>query len=179
MKCLQEKWAWGNEFIQQFPTKWNLLRNQGGGDAIASHENLLAIIELGLECSRELPEERTDIKEVAVKLNKIKLKLVWSKHVSFKLVLVNFHALLLYACTLVILWMHYQLSNGFQLSNLWLVFLLIKEDLKNMLMEVGTKIVTQLTLTSYPIPWKEQSYSYYSTVIGNNSKLEWHSWKHS
>lgn len=123
MKCLQEKWVWGNGFIHQFPTKWNLLRNQGGGDAIASHENLLAIIELGLECSRELPEERTDIKEVAVKLNKIKLKLAWSKHVSFKLVLVNFHALLVYACTLVILWMHYQLSNGFQLSNLWLVFL--------------------------------------------------------
>ncbi|KAL6331948.1 hypothetical protein AAG906_020299 [Vitis piasezkii] len=39
-------------------------------------EVLLAIIELGLECSRELPEERMDIKEVVVKLNKIKSQLL-------------------------------------------------------------------------------------------------------
>ncbi|XP_034700219.1 probable LRR receptor-like serine/threonine-protein kinase At3g47570 [Vitis riparia] len=45
----------------------NLPRNQDGGDAIATQEKLLAIMELGLECSRELPEERMDIKEVVVK----------------------------------------------------------------------------------------------------------------
>ena len=43
---------------------------------IATQEKLLAIMELGLECSRELPEERMDIKEVAVKLNKIKSQLL-------------------------------------------------------------------------------------------------------
>ncbi|KAJ9689523.1 hypothetical protein PVL29_014956 [Vitis rotundifolia] len=54
----------------------NLPRNQDGGDAIATQEKLLAIMELGLECSRELPEERMDIKEVVVKLNKIKSQLL-------------------------------------------------------------------------------------------------------
>ena len=54
----------------------NLARNQDGGGAIATQEKLLAIMELGLECSRELPEERMDIKEVVVKLNKIKLQLL-------------------------------------------------------------------------------------------------------
>ena len=82
-----------------------------------------------------------------------------------------------------VLWLYYEcIINSLMVFNYQiygLCFLLIKEDLKNMLMEVGTKMVTQLTLTSYPIPWKEQSYSYYSTFIGNNSKLEWHSWKHS
>jgi len=36
---------------------------------------LLSIMELGLRCSEELPNERADIKEVLVKLQKIKLKL--------------------------------------------------------------------------------------------------------
>ncbi|XP_003633210.1 probable LRR receptor-like serine/threonine-protein kinase At3g47570 [Vitis vinifera] len=54
----------------------NLARNQDGGGAIATQEKLLAIMELGLECSRELPEERMDIKEVVVKLNKIKSQLL-------------------------------------------------------------------------------------------------------
>ena len=54
----------------------NLPRNQDGGGAIATQEKLLAIMELGLECSRELPEERMDIKEVVVKLNKIKSQLL-------------------------------------------------------------------------------------------------------
>ena len=76
----------------------NLARNQDGGDAIATQEKLLAIMELGLECSRELPEERMDIKEVVVKLNKIKSQLLCSGHVSFKFVLVDiFHIYALYA----------------------------------------------------------------------------------
>lgn len=56
----------------------NLPRNQDGGGAIATQEKLLAIMELGLdlECSRELPEERMDTKEVVVKLNKIKSQLL-------------------------------------------------------------------------------------------------------
>ena len=53
----------------------NLLRTGDGRDVIAAEDNLLAIMELGLECSREFPEERIDIKEVVVKLNKIKVNL--------------------------------------------------------------------------------------------------------
>ena len=56
-------------------TDGNLLRTGDGRDMIAAEDNLLAIMELGLECSREFPEERIDIKEVVVKLNKIKLNL--------------------------------------------------------------------------------------------------------
>ncbi|RVW27307.1 putative LRR receptor-like serine/threonine-protein kinase [Vitis vinifera] len=48
---------------------------EAGGDVMATQSNLLlAIMELGLECSRDLPEERKGIKDVVVKLNKIKLQ---------------------------------------------------------------------------------------------------------
>ena len=46
----------------------NLLRT-GQGD-------VLAIMELRLECSRELPEERIGIKDVIIKLNKIKSQML-------------------------------------------------------------------------------------------------------
>ena len=47
------------------------------GNMIISHEDyLLAILKLGLECSKELPEERSDIKDVVLKLSKIKLQLL-------------------------------------------------------------------------------------------------------
>ncbi|KAI6680738.1 hypothetical protein NL676_034619 [Syzygium grande] len=36
---------------------------------------VLSILELGLECSKDLPEERMDMKTVMIKLNKIKLSL--------------------------------------------------------------------------------------------------------
>ncbi|KAL6312224.1 hypothetical protein AAG906_020189 [Vitis piasezkii] len=42
----------------------NLLSIEDGRDVIAAQGDLLAIMELGLECSREFPEERVDIKEV-------------------------------------------------------------------------------------------------------------------
>ncbi|CAL5404334.1 unnamed protein product [Camellia sinensis] len=49
-----------------------LLRMQNGSDMVASQSILLAILELGLECTSELPVERSDIKKVLGELNKIK-----------------------------------------------------------------------------------------------------------
>ena len=46
----------------------NLLRTEQG--------DVLAIMELRLECSRELPEERIGIKDVIIKLNKIKSQML-------------------------------------------------------------------------------------------------------
>ena len=54
----------------------NLLRTEQGNDAIAAQGDVLAIMELGLECSRELPEERIGIKDVIIKLNKIKSQML-------------------------------------------------------------------------------------------------------
>ena len=54
----------------------NLLRTEQVKDAIAAQGDVLDIMELGLECSRALPEERIDIKDVIIKLNKIKLKML-------------------------------------------------------------------------------------------------------
>ncbi|KAI9180663.1 hypothetical protein LWI28_006993 [Acer negundo] len=50
-----------------------LLDPEEGDDLKATHTILLSIIELGLECTKELPVERIDMKDVVVKLNKIKL----------------------------------------------------------------------------------------------------------
>ena len=46
----------------------NLLRNEQG--------DVVAIMELRLECSRELPDERIGIKYVIIKLNKIKSQML-------------------------------------------------------------------------------------------------------
>ncbi|RVW29852.1 Receptor kinase-like protein Xa21 [Vitis vinifera] len=54
----------------------NLLKSEDGRDAIATQGNLLAKIELGLEGSKEFPEERIDIKDVLVKLHMINLQLL-------------------------------------------------------------------------------------------------------
>ncbi|XP_062171370.1 probable LRR receptor-like serine/threonine-protein kinase At3g47570 [Alnus glutinosa] len=52
-----------------------LLRIEHGRDVIFMESIFSSIIELGLKCSEELPVERIDIKDVLVKLNKIKLTL--------------------------------------------------------------------------------------------------------
>ncbi|XP_035547664.1 probable LRR receptor-like serine/threonine-protein kinase At3g47570 [Juglans regia] len=49
-----------------------LLRIEDGRDTIALQSILSSIMELGLRCSEELPDTRMDIKDVLVKLNKIK-----------------------------------------------------------------------------------------------------------
>ncbi|GMP83173.1 hypothetical protein CsSME_00037192 [Camellia sinensis var. sinensis] len=53
-----------------------LLRTEDGRDVIAYKDSLLAIMEIGVGCCAELPECRTDIKDVVFKLNKIKLHLL-------------------------------------------------------------------------------------------------------
>ncbi|KAG2685481.1 hypothetical protein I3760_10G127800, partial [Carya illinoinensis] len=49
-----------------------LLRIEDGRDTIALQSILSSILDLGLRCSKELPNTRIDIKDVAVKLNKMK-----------------------------------------------------------------------------------------------------------
>ncbi|KAG7994023.1 hypothetical protein I3843_01G035200 [Carya illinoinensis] len=49
-----------------------LLRIEDGRDTIALQSILSSIMDLGLRCSEELPDIRMDIKDVLVKLNKIK-----------------------------------------------------------------------------------------------------------
>ncbi|KAG7960383.1 hypothetical protein I3843_10G121000 [Carya illinoinensis] len=49
-----------------------LLRIEDGRDTIALQSILSSILDLGLRCSKELPNTRMDIKDVAVKLNKMK-----------------------------------------------------------------------------------------------------------
>ena len=54
----------------------NLLRTEQGNDAITAQGDVLAIMELGLESSGELLEERIGIKDVITKLNKIKSQML-------------------------------------------------------------------------------------------------------
>jgi LRR receptor-like serine/threonine-protein kinase FLS2 len=51
----------------------NLLRTENGRDVTTMQSVLSSIMELGLRCSEELPDERVDMKDVLVKLQKIKL----------------------------------------------------------------------------------------------------------
>jgi LRR receptor-like serine/threonine-protein kinase FLS2 len=53
----------------------SLLRIEHGRDIIVVESIFSSIIELGLRCSEELPDERINIRDVLVKLNKIKLAL--------------------------------------------------------------------------------------------------------
>ncbi|KAA8539413.1 hypothetical protein F0562_026105 [Nyssa sinensis] len=52
------------------------LLTAGRVESNVTRDIILDIMKLGLECTRESPEERSDMKEVAVKLNKIKLQLL-------------------------------------------------------------------------------------------------------
>ena len=52
-----------------------LLRIEDGRHVTGMQTVLLSILELGLRCSEESPDERPDIKDVVTKLNKIKLAL--------------------------------------------------------------------------------------------------------
>ncbi|XP_059462709.1 probable LRR receptor-like serine/threonine-protein kinase At3g47570 [Corylus avellana] len=52
-----------------------LLRTKNGRDVTTMQSVLSSIMELGLRCSEELPNERVNIKDVLVKLQKIKLAL--------------------------------------------------------------------------------------------------------
>ncbi|XP_075633843.1 uncharacterized protein LOC142606358 isoform X2 [Castanea sativa] len=52
-----------------------LLRIEDGRDVTGMQTILLSILELGLRCSEESPDERPDIKDVVTKVNKIKLAL--------------------------------------------------------------------------------------------------------
>ena len=73
MKCLLGQWVKASiPYKIMEVVDGNLLRTEQGNDAIAAQGDVLAIMELGLECSKELPEERIGIKDVIIKLNKIK-----------------------------------------------------------------------------------------------------------
>jgi LRR receptor-like serine/threonine-protein kinase FLS2 len=52
-----------------------LLIAENERDVTVMQNIFLSILELGLRCSEELPDERVDIKDVLVKLQKIKLTL--------------------------------------------------------------------------------------------------------
>ncbi|KAB1221209.1 hypothetical protein CJ030_MR2G020393 [Morella rubra] len=53
-----------------------LLGMEGGREVIFLQDILSSILKLGLRCSEEVPDERIDAKDVLVKLNKIKLRLL-------------------------------------------------------------------------------------------------------
>jgi LRR receptor-like serine/threonine-protein kinase FLS2 len=57
-----------------------LLRTENERDIIVIQSVLSSIMELGLMCSNELPNERVDIKYVLAKLKKIQVKLFENKN---------------------------------------------------------------------------------------------------
>ena len=59
-----------------------LLSTENGRDVTTLQNVLSSIMELGLRCSEELPDERVDIKDVLVKLQKIKLALFENRNRS-------------------------------------------------------------------------------------------------
>ncbi|KAK2969232.1 hypothetical protein RJ640_003466 [Escallonia rubra] len=56
-----------------------LTRKEDGEDMITTKGTILALMELGLECSKGLPEERSNIKEVVIKLSKIRSQLICNR----------------------------------------------------------------------------------------------------
>ena len=59
-----------------------LLSIEDGRDVTAMQNILSSILELGLRCSEELPNERPEIKDVVAKVNKIKLALLGNRNRS-------------------------------------------------------------------------------------------------
>lgn len=59
-----------------------LLSIEDGRDVKMLQSILLSIMELGLECCQESPDERIDITNVVIKLNKTKLALVHDRNHS-------------------------------------------------------------------------------------------------
>ena len=69
------------QWIASLPDKMevvddSLLRIEERRDVTVMQTILSSILELGLRCSEELPDERLDIKDVVAKVNKIKLALL-------------------------------------------------------------------------------------------------------
>ena len=74
------------QWIASIPDKMKvmddgLLRIEDGRDATVMQTILSSILELGLRCSEELPDERLDIKNVVAKVNKIKLALLGNRNI--------------------------------------------------------------------------------------------------
>jgi LRR receptor-like serine/threonine-protein kinase FLS2 len=67
-----------------------LLRTENERDVTIMQSVLSSIMELGLKCSEELPDERVDIKDVLVKLQKIKLTLSENRNEVFDIFYLGF-----------------------------------------------------------------------------------------
>nr|XP_023888110.1 LRR receptor-like serine/threonine-protein kinase EFR [Quercus suber] len=73
------------QWIASLPDKMEavddgLLRMEDGRDVTVMQTILSSILELGLRCSEELPDERLDVKDVVAKVNKIKLALLENRN---------------------------------------------------------------------------------------------------
>lgn len=56
-----------------------LFRIEDGRDMTAMHTVFLSVVQLGLRCTEDLPNERIDIKDVLRKLHKIKLAVLGNR----------------------------------------------------------------------------------------------------
>ncbi|GMY10620.1 probable LRR receptor-like serine/threonine-protein kinase At3g47570 isoform X6 [Fagus crenata] len=73
------------QWVASFPDRMDvvddgLLRIEDGRDVTVMQTILSSLLELGLRCSAELPDERLVIKDVVAKVNKIKLALLGNKN---------------------------------------------------------------------------------------------------
>ena len=73
------------QWIVSFPNRMEVVEDgllgiEDGRDVDDMQTILLSILELGLKCSEELPDERPGIKYVVAKVNKIKLALLGNRN---------------------------------------------------------------------------------------------------
>nr|POE98408.1 putative lrr receptor-like serine/threonine-protein kinase [Quercus suber] len=73
------------QWIASFPDRMKvvddgLLNIEDGRDVTAMKTILSPVLELGLRCSEELPDERLDIKDVVTQINKIKLAILGNRN---------------------------------------------------------------------------------------------------